>query len=193
MPSVDKGVRGFHLIELLIFIFGILAGINVLIARKKLFYVILVLGVSIVTVRLVNENIIPNWIEYLRDFVLVTFYLIIVYEIFKELIDHKQVDFNTIGAVLAGFFVIGIIGGVVFSFIENVIPGSFSGLEGAEKPIDRLVYFSFITLTTIGYGDISPVTQFAQRVTVLFGLIGNFYSTVVIGIIISKFLSNGDK
>ena len=189
MPSFNHG-RDYHLIELIVFVFGILAGINVLLARKKLFYLIGVLGVLIVATRLINNNILPIWTEHLRDFILVTYYLIIIYEIFKELIDHKKVDMNTIGAVLAGFFVIGIIGGVVFSVIEDFNPGSFSGLTEGEKPISRLVYFSFVTLTTIGYGDISPVTQLAQRVTVLFGLVGNFYSTIVIGIIISKFLAN---
>ncbi len=190
IPSFDHDNKGYHLIDLIVFVFGILAGINVLLARKKLFYFIGTLGVLIVAARLIYDNTSPVWIEYLRDFILVTYYLVIVYEIFKELIDHKNVDLNTIGAVLAGFFVIGIIGGVVFSVIESFNPGSFSGLTEGERPISRLVYFSFITLTTIGYGDISPVTQLAQRVTVLFGLVGNFYSTIVIGIIISKFLAN---
>ena len=190
MPSFDQGNRDYHIIELVIFVFGILAGINVLLARKKLFYLIGVLGVLIVIVRLISDDVLPIWIDYIKDFILITYYLIIVYEIFKELVDHKNVDMNTIGAVLAGFFVIGIIGGVVFSLIEGFFPGSFTGLAEGEKPISRLVYFSFVTLTTIGYGDISPVTQLAQRVTVLFGLVGNFYSTIVIGIIISKFLAN---
>ena len=193
MPSFEDEVRYYHLIDLLIFIFGILAGFNVLLARRKLFFLIIVLGAFTVSVRLINDDVLPIWVEYLRDFTLITYYVIIVYEIFKELVDQKKVDLNTIGAVLAGFFVIGIIGGVVFSVIENLIPHSFSGLEISEKPIDRLIYFSFITLTTIGYGDISPVTQLAQRVTVLFGLMGNFYSTIVIGIIISKFLANKNK
>jgi len=192
VPTAANKVEGIRVIELLIFAFSIAAGVNVLLARKKLFYFIGILGLLIVTVRLVNDNVLPIWVEYLKDIILVIYYLIIVYEIFKELIDHKNVDMNTIGAVLAGFFVIGIIGGVVFSVIENISPGSFSGLEDVTRPIDKLVYFSFITLTTIGYGDISPVTQLAQRITVLFGLVGNFYSTIVIGIIISKFMLNSE-
>jgi len=193
IPSFTNDIHDYHLVELIIYSIGIFAGFNILMARKKLFYVIVSLGILIVAVRFVNDDILPLWLGNLRDIVLVIYYLIIVYEIFKELIDDRRVDLNTIGAVMAGFFVMGIIGGVIFSAIENVVPGSFTGLTDGRKTIHDLVYFSFITLTTIGYGDISPVTQFAQRVTVLFGLIGNFYSTIVIGIIISKFLANNNK
>ena len=190
VPSFENNVNDYHLAELVIFIFGIFAGINVLLARRKLFYVIMLLGFAVVVARLISDDVLPFGIEYVKDFVLISYYLIIVYEIFRELLNQHKVDLNTIGAVLAGFFVIGVIGGVVFSAIETIAPGSFIGLNEGAKKVNDLIYFSFITLTTIGYGDISPVTQLAQRVTILFGLIGNFYSTIVIGIIISKFLVN---
>ena len=190
IPTFSEKISNYHWVELIIFTFSILAGINVLLARKYLFRLIVFLGAFVLIVRVLNTDVVPEWLEYVKDFILITYYLIIIYEIFNELIDFSKVDLNTIGAVLAGFFVIGIIGGVIFISIENNSPGSFKGLEEGAKSLNRLVYFSFVTLTTIGYGDISPVSQFAQRVTVLFGLVGNFYSTIVIGIIISKFLSN---
>ena len=189
-PTFDSFNNDHIVLELLISIFGILAGFNVLLARKKLFYLIVFLGAIVVLFKIFSIGDIPTWVEYVKDYILISYYVIIIYEIFKELVDHDKVDLNTIGAVLAGFFVIGIIGGIIFSSIEIYTPGSFTGLREEGKKISDLVYFSFVTLTTIGYGDISPVTQLAQRVTVLFGLVGNFYSTIIIGIIISKFLAN---
>ena len=193
IPSFEDTSNNYYFAELLIFIFGIFAGFNVLLARRKMFFFIVFLGLLVVIVRLVSNDTLPYWIEFVKDFVLIAYYLIIIYEIFKELVDQNKVNLNTIGAVLAGFFVLGIIGGVVFSLIESTVPGSFIGLNEGREAVHDLVYFSFITLTTIGYGDISPVSQIAQRITVLFGLLGNFYSTIVIGIIISKFLANRNK
>lgn len=193
VPALENITDNYRALELSISIFGILAGFNVMMARRKLFYLIVFLGALVVIVKISSVGSVPIWVDYIKDFMLVSYYLIIVYEIFRELVDYRKVDLNTIGAVLAGFFVIGIIGGIVFSSIEIYSPGSFSGGIEKEGRISDLVYFSFVTLTTIGYGDISPVTQLAQRVTVLFGLIGNFYSTIIIGIIISKFLSNNNK
>lgn len=192
-PAFENITTDYSLLDLLISVFGILAGFNVMLARKRLFYLIVFLGLVVVLVKISSIGEVPIWVEYIKDFMLVTYYVIIVYEIFKELVDQSKVDLNTIGAVLAGFFVIGIIGGIIFSSIEIYSPGSFSGGLEKEGRISDLVYFSFVTLTTIGYGDISPITQLAQRITILFGLIGNFYSTIIIGIIISKFLSNRRK
>ncbi|MEN8139145.1 MAG: potassium channel family protein [Bacteroidota bacterium] len=172
---------------------SILAGMIVLLARKRLFIVILILGLFVIVESFFNNIISSLWLATLSNVLLIVFYIIIVYEIFRELLDFSKVDLNTIGALLAGFFVLGVMGGVVFTLTEINFPNSFTGLSSTGKPHSELVYFSFVTLTTIGYGDISPITQFAQRVTILFGLIGNFYSTVIIGIIISKFLAARDK
>jgi len=53
----------------------------------------------------------------------------------------------------------------------------------------RRPYYSFITILTIGYGDITPATNIAQKMSMFFGLIGYFYGVVVIGIIMGKYLS----
>ncbi len=192
VPSFENNIN-YHFAESIIFTFLIFAGFNVLLARKRMLYLIVFLGITIVLARFINDDVLPLWTEYIKDAVLISYYSVIIYEIFKELVDQQKVNLNTIGAVLAGFFVIGVIGGVIFSSIETTSPGSFVGLNEGREKVHDLVYFSFITLTTIGYGDISPVSYFAQRVTVIFGLIGNFYSTIIIGIIISKFLSSKSK
>jgi hypothetical protein len=56
-----------------------------------------------------------------------------------------------------------------------------------------MVYFSSITLTTIGYGDILPDTHTTKLLASLFGIIGQFYSVVLIGILISKFSSQSNN
>jgi len=65
----------------------------------------------------------------------------------------------------------------------------FKGIE-AGKPAEHfidLVYFSSITLTTIGYGDITPNAHVTKLLAAFFGIIGQFYFVVLVGILISKF------
>jgi len=58
------------------------------------------------------------------------------------------------------------------------------------KSYDGLpAYFSFITLTSIGFGDMYPITDMTRLVTAFFGMVGQFYMVAVVGIIISKFTS----
>ena len=77
--------------------------------------------------------------------------------------------------------------------IELYQIGSFRNLYEGTGQISDLIYFSFITVLSIGYGDISPATSIAKNAVVFFGLIGHFYSVVVIGIIIGKYLSKSDQ
>jgi len=53
----------------------------------------------------------------------------------------------------------------------------------------NLNYFSFTTLLTIGYGDITPVSLVAKRAVMLIGLAGHFYTAFITTIIIGKYLS----
>ena len=55
---------------------------------------------------------------------------------------------------------------------------------------DKLMYFSFITLMTIGYGDILPVTSLAQKATMFVGLIGQFYLVIITAVVVEKYISH---
>jgi voltage-gated potassium channel Kch len=54
---------------------------------------------------------------------------------------------------------------------------------------DKLLYFSFITLLTIGYGDMVPLTPIAQKTTIFIGLSGQMYLTIITAIVVGKFLN----
>ncbi len=56
-----------------------------------------------------------------------------------------------------------------------------------------LVYYASVSITTIGYGDITPNTHYAKLIASLLGLIGQFYMVVLVGILISKFSSNSQS
>jgi hypothetical protein len=56
-----------------------------------------------------------------------------------------------------------------------------------ELDFVRLNYFAFVSLTTVGYGDILPVTPVAQISSVSFSVIGPFYLAVVMGVMISRY------
>ncbi len=75
--------------------------------------------------------------------------------------------------------------------IYYTIPGSFTGIDTHNfiTIYLDLVYFCNITLTTIGYGDITPANHFSKLATAILGLAGQFYTVVLIGIMISKYTS----
>lgn len=110
-------------------------------------------------------------------------------EVFAQILKTKEVTISVISAVLCGFIIIGLIGGYVFSIIEVIHVGSFNNISVGIRGFEDLIYFSFITVLSVGYGDITPATEVAKKAAMFFGLIGYFYGVVVIGIIIGKFIS----
>jgi voltage-gated potassium channel len=78
-----------------------------------------------------------------------------------------------------------------FLLIDFIDINSFRGMDGASVPqkYQQIIYFSTITLTTIGYGDITPATDSARLLAGFWGVMSQFYMVAVVGIIIAKFTS----
>ncbi len=132
-------------------------------------------------------------IGIVRMIIYFLFHIVITTEIIKQVWRAKQIRDNVIFGVISGYISLGLIGFFICLSIELLHPGSFRGLyaEGAtvESTTDRLIYFSFITLLTVGYGDIVPVTSSAEKATILIGLLGQFYLVIITATIIGKYIN----
>ena len=115
----------------------------------------------------------------------------------EALSQERQVTFDVLRGALAGYLMLGLSAGLVFSVLETIQPGSFSsGILGspemaANGPVwglnfVRLNYFAFVCLTTTGFGDLYPVTAVAQIISIAVAIAGPFYLAVVLGVLISR-------
>ena len=95
--------------------------------------------------------------------------------------------------LVSGYISIGLLGFFLCLTIEMASPNSFLFTQldvytvASQKEL--LMYFSYITLLSIGYGEIVPITSLAQKATVLIGLIGQIYLVVITSIVIGKYLN----
>jgi hypothetical protein len=113
------------------------------------------------------------------------YFITLFSELIGQIFRSKLITLNIVLGAFTGYILIGIIGYFVFRIIFLLNPESFAIPENASRD---LFYYTFITLTTIGYGDISPITEVARNFAIILGLVGQFYNTVIIAIIIGKFL-----
>jgi hypothetical protein len=69
----------------------------------------------------------------------------------------------------------------VYSVLESIHPGSFATGEGQIEAGRRLyIYYSFVTITTLGYGDITPITDLANSFSFLEAVTGQLYIAILI-------------
>jgi hypothetical protein len=125
----------------------------------------------------------------------VLFFIFIFWEVLKFLISPSYINKDVISAAACGYFLLIEISVFMMQnhFYQN--PNSFKGIDTSTPYTSfiDLVYFSCITFSSIGFGDITPNTQQTKLFTSLLGIIGQFYSVVLVGILISKFSSHQKK
>ena len=140
----------------------------------------------------IAAEIIHNLIRELSDiwqvvFVIIIFiyFITLIGELLRQVFDTDKITLNVVLGAFTGYIMIGIIGYFVFRLIFILDPSSFAIPAYSSQD---LIYFTFITLTTIGFGDISPISDAARNFAIILGLVGQFYNTIIIAIIIGKFL-----
>jgi len=116
------------------------------------------------------------------------FYAFTTIAVFVEVIRSKEIGREAVYGIVCVYLLIGVTFGTLYDFLETVRPGSFEMTvplaAGGGIGFRNMLFFSFMTLTTIGYGDIIPVTFQAQSLATIEGVVGVLYVAVLIARIV---------
>ncbi len=182
-----------------LFIVNIISGVLLFLHTKRRIWLILSVAVIAIIAQWMTPKdfISMGMFNAIKLFSFFLFYVLLAFEIIRQVWYDRIVGKNVIFGLVSGFITAGLIGFFICLSIEIYNPGSFEGIKTAtlSESIDSqgLLYYSYITLMTIGYGDIVPTTLLARKAAVLIGLIGQFYLVILTAIIVGKFLNNSIK
>jgi len=116
----------------------------------------------------------------LRVFVLIAAMIVVL----RDVLRARRVTMDTVFAACSVYLLMALVWSSVFIAIELLAPGSFklgpTDGPGSMGTASQLVYFSLVTLTTVGYGDITPVTPQASMLAALEGLIGQLFIAIIL-------------
>ena len=99
----------------------------------------------------------------------------------------REVTHDVIYAAVIVYLLIGVLWGLFYSVMEASYPGSFNtGRPELDYSI-RWTYFSFVTLTTLGFGDITPLSPMAKSMVMLEAVIGQMYIAILIARLVSMY------
>ncbi len=130
----------------------------------------------------------PIWFMDLFLVITVVFYGYILWRILHHLLHIVEVNQNTFYAAISGYLLIGICSALLVIALVETTENAYTNL--AMGDLRSAFYYSFMTLTTIGYGDISPVHPMGRVLAMFVGMLGQFYLAVVMAILISKYTAN---
>ena len=149
----------------------------------KGFLIIVAIMLTVVVVRGATEI---GYFEYFYLGLMLVFMLAAAWLVGSQVLLTGEVDLNIIVGSVALYLLIGMIWSILFTILLEFSPDALNGIDAGmwydNYPLTT--YFSFVTLTTLGYGDISPATPVAQVMVTLEAVMGMFYLAVIVASLI---------
>ncbi len=121
------------------------------------------------------------------------FYIYIIHRLFLVIIRSQKVNIDVIVISVSIYLIAGIIFAVICSILDRIYPGAYTEMTIVGPHIYEFVYYSFITMATVGYGDIVPMIPQTETLAVLIGITGQLYMTVIVAILVGKFLQQSSE
>ncbi|WP_422107892.1 ion channel [Winogradskyella sp.] len=188
-----------HILLPLFYLISIAAGILMISKNRRLtwFFVALfaisafVFGFEMISRRQNMDNLLIRLSLYF------VFYITVAWNIIKQVWQAKRVTKNVIMGLMSGYISLGFLAFFLFMSIELVNPGAFSGIlletDDIALKSDGILYYAYITLLTIGYGEIVPTIPIAQKAAMLVGLVGQFYLVIITAVVVEKYIKHSSS
>ena len=127
-----------------------------------------------------------HYSKYVYMLLLLVFFLSAAWLVGRRVLLTGDVDLNIITGSVALYLILGFIWAILYTILIQLQPEAIRGLEPENwvYALSTMTYFSFVTLTTLGYGDMSPVTPIAKVLVILEAVTGMFYFAIVVASLI---------
>lgn len=116
---------------------------------------------------------------------------LLVFSFASQIIRSERISLSVIHATLCLYLVIGLFWGTLYTLLYELSPGAYAGAlleKNVHAHLTTFNYFSMVTLTTLGYGDITPQTPGAGALCQLEAITGQFYTAVVVAWLVGNFV-----
>jgi len=124
----------------------------------------------------------------------VLFTAVVITSVMIFMFQSEEVNKETIYAAILLYLLIGLMWAFIYTFLELVEPASFNiDLSRPEGYLLVFQYFSFVTITTLGYGDVTPVTEVAKAFAVLEAVVGQLYLVIIVAWLVGTYKSNKNR
>ena len=152
-------------------------------------------GIAIVIVGIVMNIVaakFPSLLFELASFVLLfVFLLLAIAHTFKQIALENIISANRLVGAVCVYLLLGFIWAVAYTVLDLLAPGTFLELSPTKGQgwDSEWLYFSFVTMTTLGYGDITPVSATGKALAYMQALFGQLYVAILVAGLVSAYIS----
>lgn len=177
-----------------VFLWVILSGIIAIQKHRRVVVLSLTLGAAAFFLFIWN-HLSPMPRSFLiQEIVEILFLTILITSVLRHVLETRKVTLDTIYGASCVYLMLGLLWGSIYTLIEITSPGSFTESTAGEiSRFSHLIYFSFVTLTTLGYGDISPVSGPASVFAMLEAIVGQLFLVIMVARLVSLQVSHSQQ
>lgn len=108
----------------------------------------------------------------------------------SRVLQHRRITYETVLGALCAYVLIGLLFAFVYLAVNDLRDGAFFAQPG-EHSQGEFLYFSYVALTTLGFGDLSPSVGLPQALTVLEALLGNIFLVTLVARLVTLWVRQG--
>ena len=177
-PAVEHGA--LLVVVDAIFTVVLVAVLHQLVQSRAVFYGLLGLVMVTVGLRLAQGTETMNWVTGIANIVSALLIALVIVCLLVYVLRAARVTHNTVLAAICVYVLLGVLWGFIFLIIHHANADAFDLGDGKAHPETQLRYFSMITLTTVGYGDIVPKSPEARAFAALEALFAQIYLAAIV-------------
>lgn len=194
VPFVEKIPHGDH-IEAAILTLVLISGVAAVGRSRRTLVWAAVLVVPAVGTRWLSRlNLIPGGFFFVAGLIFLVFLIV---QFLRFILRAPRVNAEVMYAGISVYLLLGLSWTLAYRLVAWLVPGAFAFSTGpaASQSMDGFTayYFSFVTLTTVGYGDITPVSNEARALAAMEAMTGTLYLAVLISRLVALYSSQGSK
>ena len=163
--------------------------------QPKIFYA----TVLVILIEWLAETLSLSLLTQISFLVNILFFDLIVLLFILQIAKAKTVTFRVIMESVTGYLMLGLSFSILIGLVCFIDPSSFSfqHLTGEMNPsysyFSNYTYYAFVTLTTLGYGDVVPLSPAARSLSIFTSITGQMYVAIIIAALVSKYLGQRSK
>jgi hypothetical protein len=155
--------------------------------KKGIRYAVVIFMIIIIWVE--PAGLVIDKFNFLKLFLLAAFFGFIIFSFIRFIGNSTKVNEDVILAAIIIYLLIGIIAGNLAFLLYEIYPNAFIFPQRVVQPIfTDFLYFSFITMATVGYGDITPAIPQTETFAYLLAVTGQLYVAIIIALLVGKYL-----
>jgi hypothetical protein len=161
--------------------------------RQRFWFIFGMFLIAIGALNIILEAFINHsWAHYVNLIVALLFYLFTTVIAFRTLLIGERIDLNMLMGSICVYILVGISWSILYYFESVIHLGAFNGITagGGKQQFIELLYYSYVTLSTLGYGDVTPVTPIARTLAFLEALFGQFYIAILVASFVGMHLTS---